>query len=99
MDPRELAILSLKREVRLLKGENNYLRQQLSLGNGAALPPPSDSPPVQVELTSFPNHRPSLTTIDPNLFQQYMRENEVLRGENHALRTHLDRVIHDHEEA
>ena len=29
MDPRELLILSLKREVRLLRMENNYLRQQV----------------------------------------------------------------------
>jgi hypothetical protein len=28
-DPRELLILSLKREVRLLRMENNYLRQQV----------------------------------------------------------------------
>ena len=36
MDPRELLILSLKREVRLLRMENNYLRQQvikIFLGN------------------------------------------------------------------
>lgn len=30
MDPRELLILSLKREVRLLRMENIYLRQQVS---------------------------------------------------------------------
>ena len=32
MDPRELQILSLRREVRLMKMENSFLRQQLGLG-------------------------------------------------------------------
>lgn len=32
MDPRELQILSLRREVRLMKMENSFLRQQLDLG-------------------------------------------------------------------
>lgn len=31
MDPRELLILSLKREVRLLRMENHYLRHQVSM--------------------------------------------------------------------
>lgn len=32
MDPRELQILSLRREVRVMKMENSFLRQQLNLG-------------------------------------------------------------------
>lgn len=79
--------------------ENNYLRQQLNLGNGTEHPPMSDSPPVQGELTKFPNHRPSLTTIDPNLFQQYMSENENLRLENQALMTEKDRLLRYQEQA
>lgn len=78
--------------------ENNYYRQQLSLGNGTELPP-SESPPIQADPSNFPNHRPSLTTIDPSLFHQYMRENESLRAENHSLRTQRDQLIHDQEEA
>ena len=39
MDPRELSILSLKREVRLLRMENNFLRQQLNMGTGSLVTP------------------------------------------------------------
>ena len=43
MDPRELSILSLKREVRLLRMENHFLRQQLNIGSGSVVNPSSDT--------------------------------------------------------
>lgn len=102
MDPRELSILGLKREVRLLRMENNFLRQQLNLGTESSNPLPADHQSIGgsgSQLMNFPNHRPSLTSIDPSLFNQYMRENESLRTENQTLRTERDQLIHYQEEA
>ncbi|XP_076367359.1 kinesin-like protein KIF12 isoform X2 [Tachypleus tridentatus] len=93
MDPREQMILSLKREVRLLRMENEYLRQQVVLGNNTTQV--AQLPSAENTLT---NAEEKGTQQTPNtLIAHYMQENEGLRAENsqlHQLRTLL---VRDHE--
>ncbi|KAI1305984.1 Kinesin-like protein KIF12 [Halotydeus destructor] len=101
MDPRELLILSLKREVRLLRMENTYLRQQLNLGNGTLA---TNQP---LNLYSSNGSSPAEGVVDrkvsleemekDSLLKKYMQENEGLRGENAQLHLQRERLIHDHE--
>ncbi|CAG2113931.1 unnamed protein product [Medioppia subpectinata] len=110
MDPRELLILSLKREVRLLRMENNYLRQQLNLGNGFLLNTISNG-----DTTDRTDNRPTSQgssnasivesngqmdtglELQPKIFNKYMQENESLRAENSSLHQQRQTLIHDHE--
>ncbi|RWS04143.1 kinesin-like protein KIF12, partial [Dinothrombium tinctorium] len=102
MDHRELLILSLKREVRLLRMENNYLRQQLNLGTGYSVLNGSDRPtsnesntsPIEQENKKEQEKQEELKT---NLIHKYMRENESLRAENSQLHHQREQLIHDHE--
>ncbi|XP_054155361.1 kinesin-like protein KIF12 isoform X2 [Oppia nitens] len=108
MDPRELLILSLKREVRLLRMENNYLRQQLNLGNGY-LVSTSNGLAGNKTSTERPTSNESNGSMDekiqlngeaglqPEILNKYMQENESLRAENSQLHQQRQTLIHDHE--
>ncbi|XP_075744834.1 kinesin-like protein KIF12 isoform X2 [Rhipicephalus microplus] len=87
MDPRELLILSLRREVRLLRMENSYLRQQLLNGGG------------QLHLSNVlaVGGEPSDDGDEKALLHKYMAENEALRIENAAMHHMREMLVKDHE--
>ncbi|CAH1232327.1 KIF3A [Branchiostoma lanceolatum] len=96
MDPREKLILSLQRELKRLRSENEYLRMKLNfpqsrmgMVNGHKKEPPKEDEAVQ----------PSLSRRDTNdsdslyeMLQEYMVENENLRHENTELFTSKDHI-------
>ncbi|XP_066297686.1 kinesin-like protein KIF12 isoform X4 [Branchiostoma lanceolatum] len=96
MDPREKLILSLQRELKRLRSENEYLRTKLNfpqsrmgMVNGHKKEPPKEDEAVQ----------PSLSRRDTNdsdslyeMLQEYMVENENLRHENTELFTSKDHI-------
>ncbi|KAL1442111.1 hypothetical protein MTO96_000007 [Rhipicephalus appendiculatus] len=85
--PRELLILSLRREVRLLRMENSYLRQQLLNGGG------------QLHLSNVlaVGGEPSEDGDDKALLHKYMAENEALRVENATMHHMREMLVRDHE--
>lgn len=86
MDPREQLILSLKREVKLLRMENDFLRQQLNLGGEITFGRPGS---ISLE---------DMKTEDiKTMLYQYMQENENLREENAHLHEMRDLLTRDHE--
>ncbi|XP_067136206.1 kinesin-like protein KIF12 [Centruroides vittatus] len=88
MDPREQLILSLKREVKLLRMENNYLRSQVNLNQDLFNKP-------------FIHNGLSLKDIKDEdirtMLQKYMQENEILRAENSQLHEMKELLTRDHE--
>ncbi|XP_065281320.1 kinesin-like protein KIF12 isoform X4 [Dermacentor albipictus] len=87
MDPRELLILSLRREVRLLRMENSYLRQQmLNAGGSLHL---SNVLTVGDELSEDDDEK--------ELLHKYMTENEALRTENATMHHLREMLVRDHE--
>nr|XP_027194369.1 kinesin-like protein KIF12 [Dermatophagoides pteronyssinus] len=95
MDPRELLILSLKREIRILRMENQYLRQNCH--QMLSIQPPLQ----QISNGNQSLSLPSATTIDDeekqNLLEKYMKENEILRVENVQINLQRNRLVRDHE--
>ncbi|XP_077508252.1 kinesin-like protein KIF12 [Amblyomma americanum] len=95
MDPRELLILSLRREVRLLRMENSYLRQQMLNGGG------------QLQLSNVlavGGEQPETDVVEPGdsrdekaLLHKYMAENEALRIENATMHHMREMLVRDHE--
>ncbi|KAF8767947.1 Kinesin-like protein KIF12 like protein [Argiope bruennichi] len=81
MDPREQLIISLKREVRVLRMENSFLRQQLHLDNGL-LTNNKGAAAVRGNVLVDDMKPDELKTM----LQQYMNDNESLREENAELR-------------
>ncbi|GFU53534.1 kinesin-like protein KIF12 [Nephila pilipes] len=81
MDPREQLIISLKREVRVLRMENSFLRQQLHLDNGLL---------TQNKGAAAMRGNVMMDDMKPDelktMLQQYMNDNESLREENAELR-------------
>ncbi|KAM7310663.1 kinesin-like protein KIF12 [Ixodes scapularis] len=86
MDPRELLILSLRREVRLLRMENSYLRQQM-MTNGrlqlnGIVPVGGVSPDGDSGIDLMREGHPPAEEGDPRneraLLHKYMTENESL---------------------
>ncbi|XP_064460241.1 kinesin-like protein KIF12 [Ornithodoros turicata] len=104
MDPRELLILSLRREVRLLRMENSYLRQQMmSNGSGlklnsvmpiGAVSPGADS---GIDLSKDAATEEGEQKDEKALLQKYMVENETLRVENATMHHMRELLIRDHE--
>ncbi|KAG8184714.1 hypothetical protein JTE90_013100 [Oedothorax gibbosus] len=81
MDPREQLIMSLKREVRVLRMENSFLRQQLHLDNGLLT---NNKGAVAVRgNVAMDDMQPEEVK---SMLQQYMTDNEALREENAELR-------------
>ncbi|XP_076333156.1 kinesin-like protein KIF12 [Tachypleus tridentatus] len=96
MDPREQLIMSLKREVKLLRMENTYLRQQTNLVNGINVIMNQGGREITIEDGSIGNQKElekDLTTMVAN----YMQENENLRAENAQLHQMRELLIRDHE--
>ncbi|XP_022248090.1 kinesin-like protein KIF12, partial [Limulus polyphemus] len=96
MDPREQLIMSLKREVKLLRMENTYLRQQTNLVNGINVIMNQGGREITVEDGNTGNQKElekDLTTMVNN----YMQENENLRAENAQLHQMRELLIRDHE--
>ncbi|GIX80773.1 kinesin-like protein KIF12 [Caerostris darwini] len=81
MDPREQLIISLKREVRVLRMENSFLRQQLHLDNGL-LTNNKGAAAVRGNIMMDDMKPDELKAM----LQQYMNDNESLREENAELR-------------
>ncbi|KAI0208840.1 Kinesin-like protein KIF12 [Lamellibrachia satsuma] len=87
MDPREQLIMSLKREIKILRQENHYLRQQLEF-------PVKPRGQLQKEndmkfLQMLKDHKMDSKGISDHglyeMLQEYMIENEILRVENTEL--------------
>ncbi|KAF7489330.1 Kinesin-like protein KIF12 [Sarcoptes scabiei] len=98
MDPRELLILSLKREVRMLKIENNYLRQncQQILGQSVQKDQKEFTLDQTLQEQSIKINSSSKKD-EENLLNRYMKENEILRIENVQINLQRNRLIRDHE--
>ncbi|XP_023215681.1 kinesin-like protein KIF12 isoform X2 [Centruroides sculpturatus] len=86
MDPREQLILSLKREVKLLRMENDFLRQQLNIGGDVTFGRPGS---ISIEDMK--------TDEVKSMLYHYMQENENLREENASLHEMRDLLTRDHE--
>lgn len=87
MDPRELLILSLRREVRLLRMENSYLRQQMLNGGS----------PLQLSDVLAVGGEPSEDGDEKALLRKYMTENEALRIENATMHHMREMLVREHE--
>ncbi|CAN8017013.1 unnamed protein product, partial [Ixodes persulcatus] len=105
MDPRELLILSLRREVRLLRMENSYLRQQM-MTNGrlqlnGIVPVGGVSPDGDSGIDLMRDGHPPAEEGDPKneraLLHKYMTENESLRVENATMHHMREMLVRDHE--
>ncbi|KAM7310664.1 kinesin-like protein KIF12 [Ixodes scapularis] len=105
MDPRELLILSLRREVRLLRMENSYLRQQM-MTNGrlqlnGIVPVGGVSPDGDSGIDLMREGHPPGEEGDPRneraLLHKYMTENESLRVENATMHHMREMLVRDHE--
>ncbi|XP_064612228.1 kinesin-like protein KIF12 [Liolophura sinensis] len=98
MDPREKLILTLKREIKVLRNENHYLRQQLEFPAKpkGQLQKENDERLVQfMKEQKQKTGKPNGTQTDSGLYemlQEYMVENESLRGENSDLQSSKDRL-------
>ncbi|XP_059144272.1 uncharacterized protein LOC131931478 [Physella acuta] len=79
MDPREKLILSLKKEVRILRQENHYLRQQLDF---PAKPKGQLQKENDEKFRKFMKEQTQKETGLYDMLQEYMIENEALRAEN-----------------
>ncbi|XP_077532007.1 kinesin-like protein KIF12 isoform X2 [Haemaphysalis longicornis] len=100
MDPRELLILSLRREVRLLRMENSYLRQQMLNGGGqlqlSNVLAVGEQPEPGTELERE-GADASDTRNETALLHKYMTENEALRVENATMHHMREMLVRDHE--
>ncbi|KAH9389914.1 Kinesin- protein 12 [Tyrophagus putrescentiae] len=108
MDPRELLILSLKREVRSLRVENSYLRQHFQHILASSQPDENgvvsgvDKGTIMAILSSNggsnqeANHDANRADAGGQL-SLTVRENEMLRVENVQLNLQRNRLIRDHE--
>ncbi|XP_062588017.1 kinesin-like protein KIF12 isoform X4 [Saccostrea cucullata] len=101
MDPREKLILSLKREIKILRNENIYLRQQLEF---PAKPKGELQKSNDEKFMKFLKNQ-GKESNDPKtnskggteaglyeMLQEYMIENEALRSENSEMHQAKDRV-------
>ncbi|KAL3857944.1 hypothetical protein ACJMK2_012569 [Sinanodonta woodiana] len=84
MDPREKLILSLKREIKVLKNENHYLRQQLDFPAKPKGQLARQNEESYVKLLQD-KEKQNGAKDDTGLYemlQEYMVENEALRSDN-----------------
>ncbi|XP_041349655.1 uncharacterized protein LOC121368954 isoform X2 [Gigantopelta aegis] len=89
MDPREKLILSLKREIKILRNENHYLRQQLEF---PAKPKGQLQKENDEKFMKFIKEQQQKESGLNEMLQEYMVENEALRGENSDLHSTRDRI-------
>ncbi|XP_033747893.1 kinesin-like protein KIF12 isoform X3 [Pecten maximus] len=102
MDPREKLIMSLKREIKILRNENQYLRQQLEFPEKtkAAMQNESDEKYKKFLKDQENNKSSDQPKKDPKseeaglyeMLQEYMIENEALRTENADLHATKDKI-------
>ncbi|CAL1543571.1 unnamed protein product [Lymnaea stagnalis] len=79
MDPREKLIMTLKKEVKILRQENHYLRQQLDF---PAKPRGQLQKENDEKFRKFMKEQHQKETGLYDMLQEYMIENEALRAEN-----------------
>lgn len=96
MDPREKLILSLKREIKILRNENHYLREQLEF----PAKPKGDLQKNNDEkfMKMVKDMQSKASPGDRDLYamlQEYMIENEALRNENSELHRNKDQMHRD----
>ncbi|XP_021373161.1 kinesin-like protein KIF12 isoform X3 [Mizuhopecten yessoensis] len=102
MDPREKLIMSLKREIKILRNENQYLRQQLEFPEKTkvAMQKESDEKYKNFMKEQENNKGGEKPKKDPKseeaglyeMLQEYMIENEALRTENADLHATKDKI-------
>nr|XP_022337125.1 kinesin-like protein KIF12 isoform X12 [Crassostrea virginica] len=101
MDPREKLILSLKREVKILRNENVYLRQQLEFPAKpkGELQKSNDEKFMKFLKTQGKESNDPKTNAKGGteaglyeMLQEYMIENESLRSENSEMHQAKDRI-------
>ncbi|GFS13444.1 kinesin-like protein [Elysia marginata] len=79
MDPREKLIVTLKKEIKILRQENHYLRQQLDF---PAKPKGQLQKENDEKFMKFMKEQQQKETGLYEMLQEYMVENETLRAEN-----------------
>ncbi|XP_055957689.1 kinesin-like protein KIF12 [Patella vulgata] len=89
MDPREKLILSLKREIKILRNENHYLRQQMDF---PAKPKGQLQKENDEKFMSFMKEQQRKESGLYEMLQEYMVENEALRSENSDHHSVRDRI-------
>eukprot|EP00105_Crassostrea_gigas_P039372 XP_019923520.1 PREDICTED: kinesin-like protein KIF12 isoform X8 [Crassostrea gigas] len=101
MDPREKLILSLKREIKILRNENGYLRQQLEFPAKpkGELQKSNDEKFMKFLKTQGKETNDPKTNVKGGteeglyeMLQEYMIENESLRTENSEMHQAKDKV-------
>ncbi|KAJ8312603.1 hypothetical protein KUTeg_009976 [Tegillarca granosa] len=105
MDPREKLIMSLKREVKALRNENVYLRQQLEFPAKTARPVGTQRENEEKINKIMKEKETHKNNVDPQvpkgntdeaglyeMLQEYMIENEALRTENSEMHSNKDKV-------
>ncbi|CAG0886327.1 unnamed protein product [Cyprideis torosa] len=110
MDPRERLIISLKRDVALLRRENGYLKDQLGLDPDEPVKIDEEykGPPEElINVKGEPKERPRKSrkkTLDDmdkeamaKLLTEFMTENDALRSENMELYALRDALMRDQE--
>ncbi|KAK7505912.1 hypothetical protein BaRGS_00002634, partial [Batillaria attramentaria] len=89
MDPREKLILSLKREIKVLRNENHYLRQQLEF---PAKPKGQLQKENDEKFMKFMKEQKEKESGLYEMLQEYMVENEALRAENSEMHSTRDKI-------
>ncbi|ESO97867.1 hypothetical protein LOTGIDRAFT_103786, partial [Lottia gigantea] len=95
MDPREKLILSLKREVKVLRNENHYLRQQLEFPAKPKGQLQKENDEKFMTFMKEQERKDILYITESGLYemlQEYMVENEALRTENSDHHSTKDRI-------
>ncbi|KAK7087618.1 hypothetical protein V1264_021644 [Littorina saxatilis] len=89
MDPREKLIMNLKREIKVLRTENHYLRQQLDF---PAKPKGQLQKENDEKFMKFMQEQKEKESGLYEMLQEYMVENENLRAENSEMHSTRDRI-------
>ncbi|KAG1673900.1 Kinesin-like protein KIF12 [Nymphon striatum] len=101
MDPRQQHLMSLKREIKLLKMENEYLRDQLE--QNSVKPQINGHSENRADDEINPNSKNNLKPDDPVvrkdsvMLPDFMQDNEILRKENAQLIQAKEVLIRDQE--
>lgn len=96
MDPREKLILSLKREIKILRNENHYLREQLEFPAKPKGDLQKNNDEKFLKLVKDMQSKASPGDRDLySMLQEYMIENEALRNENSELHRNKDQLHRD----
>ncbi|KAL8613977.1 hypothetical protein ACOMHN_023212 [Nucella lapillus] len=89
MDPREKLIMNLKREIKVLRNENHYLRQQLDF---PAKPKGQLQKENDEKFMKFMKEQKDKECGIYEMLQEYMVDNENLRAENSEMHSNKDKV-------